>query len=31
MGGEFEQTARLLRRPEIRHHLGEQNQLIVLP
>ena len=29
MGGEFEHTPQLLRRPEIGHHLGEQNQLIV--
>ena len=29
--GEFEHAAQLLRRPEIRDHLGEQDQLIVPP
>ncbi|CNV63183.1 Uncharacterised protein [Mycobacterium tuberculosis] len=31
LGSEFEQIAQLLRRPEVRHHLGEHHQLIVLP
>jgi hypothetical protein len=29
LGGEFEHGAQLLRRPEIGHHLGEQNQPII--
>ena len=28
-GGQLEQAAQLLRRPEVRHHLGEHDQLIV--